>query len=217
MDELVKAGRAVRYKKGEILIRPLDDPTYLCILNSGMVHSYVITKQGEKNIQLIYGPHEIFPLAWMASSSPLNIYYEAVVETEVVRVRLDVVKQMVATDLAISNSLLAQTIRQFILFKARVDNLEYKFARERIAYRLLLLGHRFGITQDGVVTMPKFSQEEIGSTTNVSRESVSRELKRFEHLGYIEHRAKQIRILNAKALRIEISDDDSTQFIYEIL
>jgi CRP-like cAMP-binding protein len=111
--------------------------------------------------------------------------------------------------------MLKQIVRQFVAYKARVDNLEYKFARERVAYQLLFLARRFGVAEDGVVSMNRFSQEEIGSATNVSREGVSRELKRFERLKYIRYVPGKL-LLDPDRLRSELAPKDAPLFIDDL-
>ena len=213
MDELLNAGRKVKYRKGEILIRPSDVGGELFILVNGLVHSYTIEESGEKNIHLIYGTGEIFPLAWIIKKKPLSVYYEALSDCEIVKVSADKAVELMHANADTSFTMLTKVIEQFVAYKARVDNLEYKFARERVAYRLLLLGKRFGKVNGDVITLPRFSQEEIGSATNVSRESVNREMSRFEKLGYIKYSPGELQILSQDGLHKEIAPIDSPLFI----
>lgn len=216
MDELLKAGKKIKYRKGEILIRPSDIGGELFVIVDGMIHAYTIEESGEKNIHTIYGPGEMFPLAWIIKKKPLNIYYEAISDCEVVKIAVDKTVKLLQADTSVSFAMLHKVIEQFIAYKARVDNLEYKFARERVAYRLLLLARRFGQEKDGVITLPRFSQEEIGSATNVSRESVGRELKRFEKLGLIKYESRKLEILDQAGLHKEIAPIDTPLFIDDL-
>lgn len=213
MEELLKVGTKIKYRKGEILIRPSDIGGELFIIVDGMVHAYTIEESGEKNIHTIYGPGEMFPLAWIIKKKPLNIFYEALSDCEVTKVAADKAIKLLRTDADASFAMLRKVIEQFVAYKGRVDNLEYKFARERVAYRLLLLGRRFGQEKDGVITLPRFSQEEIGSATNVSRESVGRELKRFEKIGLIKYEPGTLKILDRNGLHKEIAPIGTPLFI----
>lgn len=213
MDELLKLGRKSIYRKGEILVRPQDIGRELFIVVTGVLHAYTIENSGDKNVQIIYGEGDIFPIAVIAKKSLHNVYYEALSECEVVRLEVEKLLGLLQSDAGLAFDVLNQVVGQFIQYKARVDNLEYKYVRERIAYQLLFLGRKFGEVKDGIVTMHRFGQDEIGSTTNVGRESVSRELKRFQRLNYIAYEGGKLKLTNVAALRKELAMPESPLFI----
>jgi CRP-like cAMP-binding protein len=91
-------------------------------------------------------------------------------------------------DITVTRAVLVKTVKQFTIYADRIDNLEYKYARERVVYRLLFLASRFGEKQaDGsyVLTAP-ISQQVIASSINLSRESVSREFDRLQRHELVE-------------------------------
>ncbi len=216
MEELLRLGKIAKYKKGEILIRPTDIGGELFIINKGLVHAYTIEESGEKNIHIIYGPGEAFPLAWLIRKEPLAVYYESLSSCEVVKVAAHQAVELLKSDASASFEMLCKVIQQFVAYKARVDNLEYKFARERVAYTLLLLARRFGDKKDGTITLPKFSHEEIGQAINVSRESVGRELKRFEKYGFIRYSPGKLKIIDETGLHKEVAPANTPLFIDDI-
>lgn len=216
MDELIQLGRSIAYKKGEVLVRPSDESGIFYCITSGMVRAYTIEESGEKNIQIINGPSELFPISWLIKKQLPNLYYEALSDCVVVRMHTDDATRLLESSAQVSFAMLKQIVSQFVAYKARVDNLEYKFARERIAYHLLFLARRFGTDEDGVITMNRFSQEEIGSATNVRREGVSRELKRFERLKYIEYTPGKLVLLDPAGLRLELAPKDVPLFIDDL-
>jgi CRP/FNR family cyclic AMP-dependent transcriptional regulator len=216
MEELLRRGTLAKYRKCQIITGPTEQVPALYIITEGLIKAYVREKSGEENIQIIYGPGEVFPLPWLVTHKPLNMYYESLTDCQVVKLDEVQTLQLLQSDAAITFPFLQQVIRQFMVYKARVDNLEYRFARERIAYRLLFLAKRFGKVDDGTITMPRFNQEEIGTATNVSREGVSRELKRFERLGYISYLPGKITILNPDGLRKELASADTPIFFDDI-
>lgn len=213
MDEILALGRKSFYKKGEILLRPSDFGGVIFCITKGMLHAYTIEKLGYKNVQILYGSGDVFPAAWILRTKPLDIYYEALTECEVIKIQEEDLRQLLGSSQTATFQMLEQISRQFVLYKARVDNLEYSFARERLAYGLLLLAKKFGKTTGEHIELPRLSQDEIGSATNVSRESVSRELRRFKRLGFISYSASAIKILNIKEIRHEITQEDSPLLI----
>ena len=216
VDRLLQIGKTLTYKKGEIIYRPTDLDGQLFIIKSGMVHVYTIEESGEIKVHIVYGANEIFPISWVIKRKPLNVFYEALTDCEITKVNGDVAIDIMKEDATACFAMLEQTIKQFVMYSARVDNLEYKFVRERIAYSLLFLGRRFGKEEGEHITMHRFSQDLIANTSNVSRENVSRELKRFERLGYIDYKFGFLKILNKHALRKELAHEDTPLFIDDI-
>lgn len=216
MEQLLKLGTPQRYRKGEVLIRPGGAVGTMFVIVTGMVHVYTIEESGDKNIQIIYGPDDLLPLSRLINIELSTVFYEALSDCEVLRIDVQEAMDLLKRDPQVSFDTLQHVIAQLMQFKLRVDNLEYTYARERIAYRLLQLAKRFGKQQDDKLLIYRFSQEEIGSMTNVSRESVGRELRRFERLGYITYRSDQIEISNPEGLRKELAAPESPLFIDDI-
>lgn len=216
MDQLIKLGTPQRYRKGEVLIRPGGAIGALFVIVTGMVHVYTIEESGDKNIQIIYGPDDVLPLSRLINIELSTVFYEALSDCEVLRIDVEAAMNLLRHDSQISFEVLQHVIAQLMQYKLQVDNLEYTYARERIAYRLLQLAKRFGRQHGDKLVIYRFSQEEIGSMTNVSRESVGRELRRFERLGYITYRSDQMEISNPEALRKELAPPSSPLFIDDV-
>lgn len=76
----------------------------------------------------------------------------------------------------------------------------------RLAQRLLDLQHHYGSEEGREIAM-HLPQEDIAKMLGVSRQAVSRELKRFEKAGMIALSYGKLRILNSAALRAELSSE----------
>jgi CRP-like cAMP-binding protein len=216
MDDILKLGRRAVYASGEILLRPSDEGHVVFSIVSGMVHVYTIEQSGIKNIHIIYGTGDIFPSSWAVQSRPLNLFYEAITDCEVAKIRQEDLEQLLQGNAAASFAMLKQMARQFMWFKANIDNLEYKYARERLAYRLLLIGRKFGTVKGDGLLLYRLSQDELASSTNVSRESVNRELRRFERLGYVTYEHGKQMYIRPTELRKELAPDDTPLFIDDL-
>ena len=220
MEDLFRSqtGKRANYKKGELILRSNEDTEDFFVIERGLVTVYGISNIGEKYIHIVYGEREVFPLRWLVDSTSLNLYYEAGTDCTVMRYNKKRFLETLHVDASVGFAMLLQVVRQFSVYIARVDNLEYKFAQERIAYRLLLLAKRFGTRKkgsSGYIELPVVSQEEIGSAINLSREGVSRGLRRFKKLGYIMYSDRKLVILNREGLRKELGNSERTLFIDE--
>jgi len=216
MDELAAFGTTAHYYKGELLLRPSDSNDEIFLLRKGIVRSYTISSSGDKNIQLMYQTAEIFPVAHLVNKRLQNVYYEAITDCEVVRIPAPKVTAYLQQHDRVGFEVLGKVIQEFIVYKARVDVLEYRFARERVAYQLLLLSKRFGRVEDEQIVMPHFSQDVLAESCNVSRESVNRELKRFERLGYLRREQGQLHIVDPVSMRKQVAPLDTPLFIDDL-
>lgn len=199
------------YRKGEIILRPFEQADAFYLIDTGLVKVYSINQQGEEEVRTIYSKDQLFPLTWLIGQPTFNTFYQALTDCVVLRIPLPEFLHLLRTNASLSFAMLGQVIEQFAIYSARIDNLEYKYARERLAYWLLLLGGQFGEPlKDGSpgMSLPHLSQQEIGAMINMARESVNRELGRFERLGFIRHHNSHIIIIDWAGLRKEIGTPD---------
>lgn len=201
--------REAHYQKGDLILRPDGDQGRCYFIKKGLVKVYHINYDGAEEMQLIYNEGCVFPLAWLAGSPSFDSYFEALTDCDIAYAPQEVVRDLIATDLAVSNAALQCVMLQFGMYAGRINNLAYKYSRERLAYRLLLVAYRFGrkTIPAGAVELPAINQQEIGASINMSRESVNRELSRLEKRGVIESRKNKLVILNWDALRKELKDE----------
>jgi CRP/FNR family transcriptional regulator len=99
-----------------------------------------------------------------------------------------------------------QLARQFRVFADRVDNLEYKHASERVAYRLLFLASRFGIRSGSTIAIDvPLTHETFANSINLARETVSRQIEKLEKAHIIQSKPHQFIILDVPALTAKMS------------
>ena len=214
IERLRQLGRRVSYTKGEIILRPTDETADIYFIESGLVKTYSVDEHDEQYLHVIYGKDEIFPLAWIIDKEGLDVLYEALTDCEIIRLSKKIFMETLRTDVDITYSVLCKILDQFVIFAARVDNLEYKTARQRLAYRLIFLCHRFGKRdKNGGIVLPYLTHRDLASSINLARESVSRELGRFEKLNLIHSQGGQLTVLSCAGLRKQIGSDAHSLFI----
>jgi len=200
------------FKKGDMVLSPDKETTYLYSIRKGFVKLYTVNSREEQAIILIYGPDDIFPLSWIIGRQRQPFYFQAISDCEIALLPQDVFLKQMQDSSDVTFAVMHKIIEQFALFTSRVNNLEYKYARERLAYRLLLLSARFGETKGRDSVLPHISQTDLASMINVSREGVSREMSRFERVGLVEYSKIRIVIKNPDGLKKELGGDDQMLF-----
>jgi CRP/FNR family cyclic AMP-dependent transcriptional regulator len=209
--ELFHAGRKQTFQKGEIILRAGDIPQGVYLIETGLVKVYALSRQGAEHTHLFYMPGDIFPVIWAFKDAIRNVYYQAMQSTTVWVVPKDQFRSFVDTHASAALALLEQTVGNFRLYAGRIDNLLYSNSHDRIAYCLLSLLDRFGERQtDGswLINIP-ITHQEIASSINLSRETVSRGFERLQRRGMVVHDAeRRIVITDLPALIHIIGEDD---------
>jgi CRP-like cAMP-binding protein len=207
LRRLFTKGQPITAARGEIILGHTTVPDGVYFIISGYVKVYSISNQGDEYIHIIYGPGEIFPMMWAyLNVQPESMFYEALVTTVVWKISRDWFEEFIKTRLDISYAMSMQLAQQYRVYNDRVDNLEYKKASERVAYRVLFLGSRFGTkTPRGVLIDLPITHEVFANTINLARESVSRELEKLEKQSIIEFRDHHILIMNVESLGSQLS------------
>jgi CRP-like cAMP-binding protein len=200
-------GQPVTFSASEVILGNEDLPNGVYYISTGYVKVYSISDAGDEYLHLIYGPGEIFPLVWVYLGVATRlIFYEAMSDVLTWRVARSVFTDKMKTDLQFCYEAGLQLARQFKIYTDRVDNLEYKKASERIAYRLLFLVSRFGREEGGnTIIDPPITHEVFANSINLARESVSRELEKLTEQNIIARINQHIIVIDMQALENKIS------------
>jgi CRP/FNR family transcriptional regulator, cyclic AMP receptor protein len=194
-------GSPESYAKGSIIIGAEDTPTDMYFIKSGAARFYT-NDRGDEFTHIIYAPGEVFPLYILAQDRQQLSTCEALLPTEVLRIPLHQFNQDLADNNALATAMLRQTVEQYRIYAMRVANLEYKYASERLAYRLILLSNRFGRQSGKEVTINlPMTHQLLATALNLSRESVSREMEKLMRRGLVRYNSdRQIVLTDRTAL-----------------
>lgn len=202
LREFFGTGERVEFKHGELIGSSEEDKPEVYYILSGYVKIFSVNPRGEKYVHIIYKSDEIFPLAWTTDQVRRNMFYEALSNVTLLVQSRKVVANQLKNDPHFSYLMLQRVVDQYRVYTGRIDNLEYKYASERLAYRLVFLAERFGIVKDNTVTIePVITHQVLGSSINLSRESVSREMEKLCRKGLVAYTEKrQIVLLDCERL-----------------
>ena len=204
--EFFNSGRQKKFSAGEIVLRG-ENPTGVVYIQSGFVGVYSISDEGNRYVHIIYKPGEMFPLIWAFNDVLRRVFYEALSELVVAEVPKEDFLKFIKQNTGAANDVLKQLANQFYVFADRLDNLEYKSASEKVAYRLMFLASRFGKRQGkAIVIKAPLTHELISESINLARETVSREIEKLEKLGIVSHSGKHIVINDIGKLSHEFSE-----------
>jgi|SRR5665647_294083 len=211
--QLFEQAKLTQYAPGEIIAFDEDNSAFIYCIKSGFVRVYSVNARGEEYLHVVYKNGELFPLVRLTGKMQSGVLYEALNSVSVYGIPKTELIKKVRTAADLSFALSMQVMSQFNVYTDRLDNLQYKFGRERLAYRILFLASRFGIrTERGIIVDLPLTQKVLGNSINLSRETVARELRRLEDRGLVVYEDRKILILNVEQLASELKDPINADF-----
>src|SRR5436190_4733470 len=175
--DLFKTGTTLNYKKGEYIIRPGEPPRHVYYIENSLVKAINISKYGEENLLIIRKESEVFPLIWSISGQERHIIYQALTPTTVLRISPEVFHDYMMGPKKVLAPLLDMVTEMYRIHSERLLNLQYRTVRERLVSFLLTMARRFGNkTAVGTVIEVPLRHQDIASSVNSTRETISREL-----------------------------------------
>jgi len=195
-------GRKVMYGKGQVIIQSHDQPSGVFLIDKGFVKTYSITKYGETNLHLIRKRGEVFPIIWALSDIHREVFYESMSQTTLYKTSKRKLRDFAFSDQGVHSLLVGQAVELYRVHADRVNNLQLRTSKERVAYRLLALAKRFGKKQSqGVLIEAPLRHQDIADSINTARETTSRELEKLEKNKIITYKNHDIVLLKPKKLQ----------------
>jgi len=156
-----------------------SEPTdYLYKLVSGCVRTYVILRDGRRQVAGFYLPNEVFGLGIGASHA---MSADAIADSAALVVKHSALDAVADRDPAIGRELLRLTAQELRRVQDRMPLL-IKSAQERVAGFLLEMADR--LVADEVIDLP-MSRQDIADYLGLTMETVSRTLSAFERSATI--------------------------------
>jgi CRP/FNR family cyclic AMP-dependent transcriptional regulator len=200
--DLHAAGRRRAYGPGVTLFHEGDDSGPVVVLLGGRVKVATVGGGGREAIVAVRGPGDLIGELSAIDGGPRSATVTTLEPAEVLLVPGSAFAALLERHLRIALVLLRMVAGRL----RYADSQQAQFATQdvvgRVAARLLELGDRFGVAEDGrlVIELP-ISQEELAAWTGSSREAVSKALQQLRALHVLETGRKRITVLDAEALR----------------
>lgn len=204
LARLFNDGKQLLYNRGDTILRAGDVPSGVYLITAGWVKVYSLCHDGEPNIIMSLGPDEIFPLVWAFTEHMRDVSFAALDTTTVLRVSKETFLKKMSQDGDIANTVSCGLARHFLRLEDELNNLHYRTARERVAYRLLSLADRFGQHRaNRVILNIRVPNEYIARSSNMTRETASREISRLARRGIVRNVKGFLVIMDIDGLKSE--------------
>jgi CRP/FNR family transcriptional regulator len=184
-------------ERGEQLLLP--DPDVIppiTFLQQGRVAQYDITDAGIKVTLNVFKPQTFFPTPSAINHQPNRYFFEVTSASATIRqAPAEAVEAFLKTHPDVTYNLLSRVFRGTEGLLGRLSLLLNGTASARLSYEVTIQADRFGERDtDGVVTL-HITEEELAAHTGLSRETISRELKKLQESGFLTHSRGIIRLL----------------------
>ena len=198
-------GLQCEYKPGEVIVDCGQTPTHVYFLESGYVKASVLSARGNEHLLIFYKAGEIFPARWAFTHIKGSAFYTAITSIVVRKVPKQEFTDYLLTHPHEMLQAVEYTTLIMDIFVNRVNDMAHLTAYSRLTGRLLSLVERFGKTEGaGALIELPVSHHDLAGSISMSRETVSRELRKLERKGLIEYRNQLIFVKNVSKMKSEL-------------
>jgi CRP/FNR family transcriptional regulator len=188
------------YPKGQIIIFKGDNPGKIFYIVSGKICKYDITYRGDEIITHIYHDSALFSMSLALSTIKNHFFYKAEENTTVRYAPPQDVITFFLTNPEVMLEHISQMYQGIDGILGRVVQLMAGNARSRLIYELVIECRRFGkLLQDGSYLLD-IHEKHLAARSGLSRETISRGMKRLKEAGIIRIDTDGIRVNDLDAL-----------------
>jgi CRP-like cAMP-binding protein len=188
------------YPRGQILVFAGENPQHIFYITKGRVRKYDVSYRGDEVIVNLFKPPAFFPMTWAINNTDNNYFYKAEVDSEVHLVPREDALAFLEANPDVMLDLLSRLYRGMDGLLGRVVHLMSGTARSRLLYELIIECRRFGEKQSDGSYVLKSNEGDLAARSGLSRETVSREIKKVKEQGLIQLSNKEIHITDLGAL-----------------
>lgn len=201
--ERVAAGtRTRRFRRGEVIFHAGDPGDALFIIVSGEVKIALPSEEGDEAILATLGAGDVFGELALLDGAPRSATASAMVATEAVILPRDRFRELVATEPAVRDTLLASLAGELRRLTTHVEELHFLDMTGRLAARIVRLAREAGpLATDGSIRLrSSLTQAELASMVGCTRQSVNKLLGQFADDGLVRVDRDGILVLDMPGL-----------------
>lgn len=209
---LFKGKKKLSALKGQIFYGADDEPKGVMYIHEGYVKEYDIDTQGGCQLINLIGPSEVFPLLWALDDKFSGLFGEAVTNITYSLMPREEFVSRIENDTAMLQAVIQSLLWHQRFSRQRIQNLELRTARERVAFRLLFLGKYFGYKEhEEVIIAIPVTHQDLAEGLNITRDTANRIMRDFINEGIV-HKTNRIITVSAPDKLEEILGNTTLDF-----
>lgn len=201
LEEYFLKHKVLRFKKGEIILKPGDKPRYVGYMKSGFVRMYTINENGQEVTVQFFKPILYMTTIYAYTDLENRYYFEAITPVEINVAPLDETLEFFKNNEKVVLGLMKNVM---VAFLDVIDHFSFMLAgnaynkvakmvsdlAERSAYE----GSNYSQIDFGI------THKLIASLTGLTRETVTLQMIRLEREGIILNKSKKVFVLDKERL-----------------
>jgi len=192
------------YGKGQLIIAPDTSPNGVYCLTEGIVRCYGLSKDGIELTLNIFKPTSFFPMSWVMNGKQDRYYYEALSEVNTFCASKEDFEKFIQTEHEVAYDLLRRIYRGLDGYMMRMESLLSGDAYLRTITNILIHALRFGEINDNKPVELRLTHIQIASQSGLSRETVTREVKKLQMKGIVSYKGETLLIHDTHKLEHEV-------------
>lgn len=180
LDEILDKVKHKQYTKGEVLFIEGDKACTLFFISSGKIKLYKYTKDGKEQIVHILSDGDFFGELDLLRNSEYGFSSKAIEEAEVCIFSKEEMRSLMMNNPKIAISLLENIGNRLAELENLAKNLATINIDSRMAYLVIDLMKKYADEVDSMSINLPLSREDMANYIGVTRETISRKLKKFE-------------------------------------
>lgn len=201
--EIVKTINHKEYIKGDVIFAEGNLANTLYFVNEGKIKLYKYTKDGKEQILHVLSEGDFFGELNLIKLSKYSFNAKAIVDSKVCTLTKEEMKDIMMRNPEIGIKLLETVGERLAKVENLVQNLATNDVDSRMAYLITDLMEKYGESSGNNISIKlPLSREEMANYIGVTRETISRKLKKFEDEKLIKIiGTKNIIVLDEEGLR----------------
>lgn len=201
--EIVKTIDHKEYVKGDVIFTEGNIANTLYFINEGKIKLYKYTKDGKEQILHVLSEGDFFGELELIKPSKYGFNAKAIVNSKICTLTKEEMKNIMMGNPAIGIKVLETVGERLSKVESLAQNLATNDVDSRMAYLLIDLMEKYGeVMEDNISINLPLSREDLASSIGITRETISRKLKKFEDEKLIKIvGTKKIIILDEEGLK----------------
>jgi CRP-like cAMP-binding protein len=205
LDKLTVAIREHNYKKNTTIVHVDDPGNTMFIIKQGLVKVTIEDEAGREMILRMLYPTDFFGEMALIDGLPRSATVTAQEESVVLIVYREYFMEIIEKSPTILLNMAAVLSRRLRATDELIRSLAFFDVYGKVARVLLTLATEKGrSTEHGMVIDLRLTQQELAELAGMSRETMTRTLRAFQHAGVVRIESGVITILSIDMLRREV-------------
>lgn len=190
------------FKKGQVLFHEGNPAFGVYCISQGKVKLTKVSGDGKETLLRISGPGDLIGFQQIIHSGVNDMTATALEDTKICFIDRQFLQKTVENKSSVSMELLSHIAKDMMSLQDRLAGFQSKSVRERLAYLLLDLDARYGVTCDeGRRLSVQLTRDEMASMIGVATETLIREISAWRDEGVLSQDGKALILTDLPALK----------------